>query len=263
VRYFCHFVCLQYFGIIYVIIFAVKIINKKYIMTGFYILIGLISLVSWLISRKLKNKFEFYSKVQLQNGLSGKEIAEKMLHDNGIYDVRIISTPGRLTDHYNPINKTVNLSESVYNQRNAASAAVAAHEVGHAVQHATAYQWLGLRSKLVPAVNVSSKFSQWLVIGGIILGAASGSTGIGFIIALVGLGMMALATLFSFITLPVEYDASNRALAWLKSNKMLTSNEQDGAKDSLKWAARTYLVAALGSLAMLLYWALQILGGRR
>lgn len=231
-------------------------------MTGFYILIGIISLVSWLISRKLKNKFEFYSKVQLQNGLSGKEIAEKMLHDHGIHDVQIISTPGRLTDHYNPANKTVNLSEAVYNQHNAASAAVAAHEVGHAVQHATAYQWLGLRSKLVPAVNISSKFSQWLVIGGLILGAASGSSGIGFIIAVVGLGMMAVATLFSFITLPVEYDASNRALGWLKSNNMLTTSEQDGAKDSLKWAARTYLVAALGSLAMLLYWGMQILGGR-
>ena len=231
-------------------------------MTGFYILIGLISLVSWLISRKLKNKFEFYSKVQLQNGLSGKEIAEKMLQDHGIHDVKIISTSGRLTDHYNPVNKTVNLSEAVYNQRNAASAAVAAHEVGHAVQHANAYQWLSLRSKLVPAVNISSKFSQWLVIGGLILGAASGSAGIGLIIAVIGLGMMAVATLFSFITLPVEYDASNRALGWLKSNNMLTNNEQDGAKDSLKWAARTYLVAALGSLAMLLYWGLQILGGR-
>ncbi len=230
--------------------------------TGFFILIGIISLVSWLISRKLKSKFEYYSKIQLQNGLSGKEIAERMLNDHGIHDVQVISTPGRLTDHYNPANKTVNLSEAVYNQRNAASAAVAAHEVGHAVQHATAYQWLGLRSKLVPAVNISSKFSQWLVLGGLILGAASGSTGIGFIIAVIGLGMMAVATLFSFITLPVEYDASNRALSWLKSNNMLTDSEQDGAKDSLSWAARTYLVAALGSLAMLLYWGLQILGGR-
>ena len=139
---------------------------------------------------------------------------------------------------------------------------MAAHEVGHAVQHANAYQWLTLRSQLVPAVGISSKFAQWLVIGGIMLGALSGSTGIGFTIAIVGLGMMALATLFSFITLPVEYDASNRALAWLKSNQMLTNAEQDGAKDALKWAARTYLVAALGSLAMLLYWGLQILGGR-
>jgi Zn-dependent membrane protease YugP len=231
-------------------------------MIGFYILIGLISLVSWLVSQKLKNKFKYYSEVQLENGLSGREIAQKMLNDNGIYDVKIISTPGQLTDHYNPQNKTVNLSESVYEQRNAASACVAAHEVGHAVQHAQAYQWLQLRSTLVPAVNISSKFSQWLVIGGLILGAASGDSGIGFTIAVIGLAMMAVATLFSFITLPVEYDASNRALAWLKTNNMLTNREQDGAKDALTWAARTYLVAAIGSLAMLLYWGIAILGGR-
>jgi len=231
-------------------------------MIGFYILIGLISLVSWLVSKKLKNKFKYYSEVQLENGLSGREIAEKMLNDNGIYDVKIISTPGQLTDHYNPQDKTVNLSESVYSQRNAAAACVAAHEVGHAVQHAQAYQWLQLRSSLVPAVNISSKFSQWLVIGGLILGAASGDSGIGFTIAVIGLGMMGVATLFSFITLPVEYDASNRALAWLKTNNMLTNREQDGAKDALTWAARTYLVAAIGSLAMLLYWGLSILGNR-
>jgi Zn-dependent membrane protease YugP len=231
-------------------------------MIGFYILIGLISLVSWLVSKKLKSKFKYYSEVQLENGLSGREIAEKMLNDNGIYDVKIISTPGQLTDHYNPQDKTVNLSESVYSQRNAAAACVAAHEVGHAVQHAQAFQWLQLRSSLVPAVNISSKFSQWLVIGGLILGAASGNSGIGFTIAVIGLGMMAVATLFSFITLPVEYDASNRALAWLKTNNMLTNREQDGAKDALTWAARTYLVAAIGSLAMLLYWGISILGGR-
>ena len=228
----------------------------------FYILIGVISLVSWLVSQRLKSKFKFYSKIRLQNGLSGKDIAQKMLADNGIYDVKVISTPGQLTDHYNPTNKTVNLSESVYNQVNASAAAVAAHECGHAVQHAKAYQWLTMRSKLVPVVGISSRFSQWLVIGGLILGAASGNTGIGFTIAVVGLGMMAIATLFSFITLPVEYDASNRALAWLKTNNMLTTNEQDGAKDALKWAARTYLVAALSSLAMLLYWGLRILGSR-
>ena len=231
-------------------------------MIGFYAIIGVISLVSWLVSKRLKSKFAFYSKVHLQNGLSGREIAEKMLHDNGIFDVKVISTSGKLTDHYNPVNKTVNLSEVVYNERNASAAAVSAHECGHAVQHAQAYQWLTLRSKLVPAVNISSKFSQWLVIGGIILGAASGNSGIGFIIAVVGLAMMALATFFSFITLPVEYDASNRALAWLKSANMLTTIEQDGAQDALKWAARTYLVAALGSLAMLLYWGLRILGSR-
>ena len=231
-------------------------------MMGFYVLIGMISLVSWLISNTLKRKFKKYSKVQLRNGMSGAEIAEKMLADHGIRDVKVISTPGRLTDHYNPQNKTVNLSESVYNQRNATSAAVAAHEVGHAVQHAKAYQWLTMRSKLVPVVSISSKFSQWLVIGGLILGAASGAVGIGFYIAIAGLVLMGLATVFSFITLPVEYDASNRALVWLERKNIVSREELAGSKDALKWAARTYLVAALGSLAMLLYWALQILGNR-
>ncbi|MDG1397577.1 MAG: zinc metallopeptidase [Polaribacter sp.] len=231
-------------------------------MTGFYILIGTISLVSWLISNTLKKKFEKYSKVSLRNGMSGAEIAQKMLNDNGIYDVKVISTPGRLTDHYNPKNKTVNLSEAVYNQRNAAAAAVAAHEVGHAVQHATAYNWLAMRSKLVPVVSISSRFSQWLVIGGLILGAASGASSFGFYLALTGLVFMAFATLFSFITLPVEYDASNRALAWLKNKNMVSQEELAGSTDALKWAARTYLVAALGSLAMLLYWGLKILGNR-
>ncbi|PQJ80474.1 zinc metallopeptidase [Polaribacter porphyrae] len=231
-------------------------------MMGFYILIGVISLVSWLVSNTLKRKFDKYSKVGLRNGLSGAEIAQKMLADYGIYDVKVISTPGRLTDHYNPKDKTVNLSEAVYNQRNAAAAAVAAHEVGHAVQHATAYDWLTMRSKLVPMVSISSKFSQWLVIGGLILGAASGASGIGFYIAVAGLAMMALATLFSFVTLPVEYDASNRALRWLKNKNMVSQQELAGSTDALKWAARTYLVAALGSLAMLLYWGMQVLGSR-
>ncbi|NJN49956.1 MAG: zinc metallopeptidase [Polaribacter sp.] len=194
--------------------------------------------------------------------MSGAEIAEKMLADHGITDVRVISTPGRLTDHYNPKDKTVNLSEAVYSQRNAAAAAVAAHEVGHAVQHARAYDWLTMRSKLVPVVSVTSNFSQWLVIGGLILGAAAGNTGFGFYLALTGLIFMALATLFSFITLPVEYDASNRALAWLKNKNMVSQQELAGSTDALKWAARTYLVAALGSLAMLLYWAFQVLGSR-
>jgi hypothetical protein len=231
-------------------------------MIGFYILIGVISLVSWLVSNTLKQKFKKYSKIQLRNGMSGAEIAEKMLADHGIFDVKVISTPGRLTDHYNPKDKTVNLSESVYNQRNTAAAAVAAHEVGHAVQHAKAYSYLTMRSQLVPIVSVTSKFSQWLVFGGLILGAASSAGGIGFYIAITGLLFMGFATLFSFITLPVEYDASNRALAWLQSKNMVSQQELVGAKDALKWAARTYLVAALGSLAMLLYWGLQILGGR-
>ena len=194
--------------------------------------------------------------------MSGAEIAEKMLVDHGIHDVKVISTPGRLTDHYNPKNKTVNLSEAVYNQRSAAAAAVEAHEVGHAVQHAKAYNWLTMRSQLVPVVSVSSRFSQWLVIGGLILGAASSNTGLGFYVAVTGLFFMGLATLFSFITLPVEYDASNRALVWLKNKNMVNQKELSGSRDALKWAARTYVVAALGSLAMLLYWGLQVLGSR-
>ena len=228
----------------------------------YYILLGLIALVSFAVSSKLKSKFEYYSKVHLRNGMSGAEIAEKMLRDNGIYDVRVISTAGRLTDHYNPLDKTVNLSEAVYNQRNAAAAAVAAHEVGHAVQHATAYSMLAFRSKMVPMVNVSSGLSQILLVIGLVLGAASGVM-MGFYIALAGLILFAITTLFAFITLPVEYDASNRALAWLKNKNMLSQQEYAGAEDSLKWAARTYVVAAIGSLAMLVYFGLRIFGGSR
>lgn len=231
-------------------------------MIGYYIILGLIALVSFAVSAKLKSKFEHYSKVHLRNGMSGAEIAQKMLDDNGITDVRVISTPGRLTDHYNPADKTVNLSEAVYNQRNAAAAAVAAHEVGHAVQHATAYSMLQFRSKMVPMVNVSSGMSQWLIFGGLILGAAQG-IGWGFYVAVAGLILFSLTTIFTFITLPVEYDASNRALAWLKKENMVSQQEYAGAEDSLKWAARTYVVAAIGSLAMLVYWGLQVFGGRR
>lgn len=231
-------------------------------MWGYYILIGVIALVSWAVSSKLKSKFEFYSKVHLRNGMSGAEIAEKMLADHGIRDVQVISTPGRLTDHYNPADKTVNLSEAVYNQRNAAAAAVAAHEVGHAVQHAQAYDMLGFRSAMVPMVNVSSSISQWLIIGGLIFGAAAG-LGIAYYVAIAGLVLMAITTVFTLVTLPVEYDASNRALAWLKNKNMLSQEEYKGAEDSLKWAARTYLVAAIGAVAMLLYWALQVFGGSR
>ncbi len=222
---------------------------------GYYIIIGAIGLVSMLVSRKLKSKFEHYSKLHLRNGMSGAEIAEKMLADNGITDVRVVSVAGRLTDHYNPGDKTVNLSEAVYAQRNAAAAAVAAHECGHAVQHARAYSWLTMRSKLVPVVSISSKMSQWVIIGGLMLMA---TTALGGTIAIVGLIMYAMQTLFSFVTLPVEYDASNRALAWLEAENMVTKEEHAGAKDALKWAARTYVVAAIGSLATLLYFALQV-----
>ncbi len=219
-------------------------------MMGYYIILGVIMLVSSLVSRKLKSKFKHYSKVHLKNGMSGKEIAEKMLRDHGITDVRVISVGGQLTDHYNPKDRTVNLSEVVYSQRNAAAAAVSAHEVGHAVQHATAYSWLTMRSQLVPVVSVASKYSQWVIIGGIALAA---STFFGKWIFLAGIIMYAMGTLFSFITLPVEYDASNRALAWLEEKNMVTQQEHDAAKDALKWAARTYVVAAIGSLATLLY----------
>ncbi len=225
----------------------------------YYIIIGVISLMSWLISNTLKKKFKKYSKVHLRNGMSGAEIAEKMLADHGIFDVKVISTPGMLTDHYNPKNKTVNLSESVYGQKNVSAAAVAAHEVGHAVQHAKAYKWLEMRSNLVPMVNVSSKFSQYLVMGGLILGAASS---MGFWVLAAGVVLMAMATLFSFITLPVEYDASNRALAWLENKHIVTREELADSKDALKWAARTYLVAALGSLAMLVYWVFRLMASR-
>jgi uncharacterized protein len=229
-------------------------------MLTYYILLGGIALVSWLVSNQLKKKFKHYSKIQLRNGMSGAEIAEKMLADHGIRDVKVVSTAGRLTDHYNPKNKTVNLSEAVYNQRNAAAAAVAAHECGHAVQHAQAYGWLQMRSTLVPVVSVTSNMSQWIVIGGIVLMATNWLGGIGFFVAVAGLIFMGLATVFSFITLPVEYDASNRALAWLKNKNMVSQEEYKGSEDALKWAARTYLVAAIGALASLVYWAFQILG---
>ena len=230
-------------------------------MMTYYILIGAVALLSWIVSSRLKSKFNHYSKVQLRNGMSGAEIAKKMLSDHGIYDVKVVSTPGMLTDHYNPKNKTVNLSEGVYNQRNASAAAVAAHECGHAVQHAQAYQWLTMRSKLVPVVSVTSGLSTWVVFGGLLLGAAAG-VGFGYYVAVAGLIMMALATVFSFVTLPVEYDASNRALAWLKNKNMVSQEEYKGSEDALKWAARTYLVAAIGALATLVYWAFQVFGGR-
>jgi len=225
--------------------------------SGYLILAGAIMLFSWLVSSRLKSKFEHYSKLQLQNGMSGAEIAQKMLADNGIYDVRVISTPGQLTDHYNPVDKTVNLSEAVYNQRNAAAAAVAAHECGHAVQHAVGYEWLQMRSKLVPVVSVASGFVQWILLAGILMIKTFPS------LLLIGIVIFAATTLFSIVTLPVEYDASNRALAWLENKNMLNRAEYDGAEDSLKWAARTYVVAALGSIATLLYYVSIYLGGRR
>ena len=235
-------------------------------MTGYYLIIGISMLVSWFVSSRLKSKFQYYSNVHLQNGLSGKEVAEKMLRDNGINDVQVISVPGQLTDHYNPADKTVNLSESVYMQRNAAAVAVAAHECGHAVQHAVGYSMLQLRSKLVPVVQISSNLMQFVLIAGIGIMAATRSienpTGNTIVLA-IGVIMFAFTTLFAFVTLPVEYDASNRAMIWLKETNTVTAEEFVGVQDSLKWAARTYLVAALGSLAQLLHWASMLMGNRR
>jgi len=215
----------------------------------FILMIG-IMLASWLVSNQLKNKFETYSKLHLQNGMSGAEIAEKMLADHGITDVRVISTPGQLTDHYNPADKTVNLSEAVYNQRNAAAAAVAAHECGHAVQHAVAYSMLTLRSQLVPIVSVASNYVQWVLLAGILMVRTFPQ------LLLIGILLFAATTIFSVITLPVEYDASNRALAWLEKSQLVTQQEHEGAADALKWAARTYVVAAIGSVGTLIYYVM-------
>ncbi|WKS95691.1 zinc metallopeptidase [Riemerella columbina] len=227
-------------------------------MGTYYIILGGILLLSWLVSSQLKSKFEHYSKVHLANGMSGKEVAEKMLRDHGIHDVQVISTPGQLTDHYNPMNKTVNLSEAVYMQRNAAAAAVAAHECGHAVQHAVGYSMLQLRSKMVPIVNIASRLNQFILMAGIAVMVSSGNK----TLLAIGVLLFALTTLFAFITLPVEYDASNRALKWLKSTHTVTPEEYTGSADALKWAARTYVVAAVGSLAQLIYFA-SMLSNRR
>ncbi|HJO70161.1 MAG TPA: zinc metallopeptidase [Flavobacteriaceae bacterium] len=217
----------------------------------YYMILIPIILLSMIIGGRLKYKMKKYSKQNLSSGMTGKEIAEKMLNDNGIYDVKVISVRGQLTDHYNPSKKTVNLSESVYNQRNAASAAVAAHECGHAVQHAKGYEWLKMRSILVPFVGVSSNLGIYLIIGGIFLMGSSPL--LGQTIFQLGILGFATGTLFSFVTLPVEFDASNRAIYWLERKRIVNQRELIGAKDALKWAAMTYVVAALGSLAQLVY----------
>jgi len=227
---------------------------------GYILIAGAFGIISMIVSGRLKSKFKHYSKVHLRNGMSGAEIAQKMLDDHGIRDVKVISTPGMLTDHYNPQNKTVNLSEGVYSQRNAAAAAVAAHEVGHAVQHAQAYSWLQMRSQMVPILKLTSSMSMWVIFGGLML---MGTTAIGGTIAWIGVAMYGVGTLFSFVTLPVEYDASNRALAWLKNKNMVSQQEYAGAEDALKWAARTYVVAAIAALATLLYFAMRVAGASR
>ncbi len=228
-------------------------------MTGIYIVSIIFMFIGMAVQSRLKSKFAKYSKVPTSSGLSGAETAQKMLSDNGINDVKITSVPGALTDHYNPVNKTVNLSEEVYQGRNVAAAAVAAHECGHAVQHATAYAMLQLRSKIVPAVQISSKLSQFIIIAGLLmLGFGGGNP----IVLMVGIALFAITTIFSLITLPVEFDASRRALAWLESARITTSTEHDQAKDALKWAAMTYVVAALASLATLIQY-IAILNSRR
>ena len=212
--------------------------------------------ISMLVSMVLKRKFTKYSKVPLRNGLSGREIAEKMLRENGIYDVKVISANGFLSDHYNPVNKTVNLSPDVYNGTSVAAAAVSAHECGHAVQHATAYQWLTMRSKLVPAVQISSNLVHWVLLVGVIMAASGGNS----TVLLVGIILMGLTVVFSLITLPVEFDASKRALAWLNQTNVTNSEEYPKAKDALKWAAMTYVVAAIGAITTLIYYVMMYLG---
>lgn len=224
--------------------------------TEILIIFGVFMLISWLVSNQLKTRFAKYSRMPLRSGLSGREIAEKMLDESGVEHVRVISTPGKLTDHYNPLNRTVNLSPEVYNGRSVAAAAVAAHECGHAVQHARSYAFLQMRSALVPVISVSSRYMQWILLIGIL----TVETMPGILLA--GIVMFGATTLFSFITLPVEFDATNRALAWLTSTGMTVGEEYSNARDALKWAAMTYVVAALASLATLLYYIMIFLGRR-
>ncbi len=219
--------------------------------------IGILFLViSLLISWKFKSKVKEYSEVALTINLSGSEIAEKMLRDNGIFDVKVISAEGQLTDHYNPTDKTVNLSQDVFYGKNVISAAIAAHECGHAVQHADAYVWLNFRSAIVPVVSITSKWVQWVLLGGILLMNSFPQ------ILLIGIIMLAAVTLFSIITLPVEFDASNRAMAWLNNRNIVQTDESSMARNALNWAASTYVIAALSSLATLLYYV-AIFTGRR
>lgn len=214
----------------------------------YWILIIGIMFVSMLVSNQLRSRLEKYGQMALRSGYTGKEVAEKMLRDNAIYDVKVVSVEGSLTDHYNPVNKTVNLSPEIYHGQSIAAAAVAAHECGHAVQHATAYSWLKMRSALVPVVKFGSTIVPWVLIGGVIMLETFPGLLLG------GIVLFAMTTLFSIITLPVEFDASKRALAWLQQTNITTAEEQPKAKDGLKWAAMTYVVAAISSLATLLYY---------
>jgi Zn-dependent membrane protease YugP len=227
-------------------------------MTPEILIVSMIFLgISMLVSSVLKSKFTKYSKVLLSNGLSGREIAEKMLRENGIYDVKVTSVNGFLSDHYNPATKTVNLSPEVYNGRSVAAAAVAAHECGHAIQHATAYAWLTMRSKMVPVVQISSTLVNWVLLIGVVMAASGNST-----LLLIGIIMMSVTVLFTLVTLPVEFDASKRALAWLDRTNVTNSQEYPKAKDALKWAATTYVVAALAAVVTLIQYIMIFLGSR-
>ena len=223
------------------------------------LLMILIGVAGYAVQSRLKSVFEKYSKVLSPGGMTGAELAEKMLHDHGIYNVKVTHVKGHLTDHFNPVTMTVNLSDSVYSSRSVAAAAVACHECGHAVQHATGYGPIKMRSRLVPIVSISSQMSTWVIMIGFLMMVSGGSP----LICYIGLGMVAMTAIFSVVTLPVEYNASDRALAWLESSGTLQGGEVEGARESLRWAARTYVVAALSAIATLLYYLLMVLSARR
>jgi len=225
-------------------------------MMGIYVISIAFMLIGWLVQMQLKRKFTKYSQTPISSGLSGAEIASRMLRDNNIHDVKVISVEGRLTDHYNPLDKTVNLSHDVFYGRNAAAAAVAAHECGHAVQHARAYSMLQLRSALVPVVSFASQWVHWVLLAGIVMVNTFPS------LLLIGITLFAATTAFSFVTLPVEFDASKRALVWLESARITSSQEHTQSKDALWWAAMTYVVAALSALATLMYYIMIYMGRR-
>ncbi len=226
-------------------------------MSPIWILFIAIAIAGWAVQASLQSRFKKYSKIPLRSGMTGREVAEKMLHDNGIFDVQVISVRGRLTDHYNPLNKTINLSEPVYGSYSVAAAAVAAHETGHALQHAKGYAPLKMRSALVPIVSSTSKWVMWVILGGIVMIQTFP------MLIWIGIGMFALTTLFSFVTLPVEKNATNRALVWLRSAGITDRSNHDQAVDALRWAGYTYVVAALSSLATLLYYIMIASGNRR
>jgi uncharacterized protein len=240
--------------------FLIFVPIKFYFRMGSYYILSLVLMgVGMLVSGRLKSKFQQYAQVGLSSGLTGKQIAEKMLKDNGIFDVQVVSVAGFLSDHYNPENKTVNLSPDVYEGTSVSAAAVAAHECGHAVQHATSYSMLKMRSQMVPAVKIGTNLSNIVIMVGFGLMAASK---FGATVFLIGIALFAISTVFSLITLPVEYDASNRALAWLNQARITNGQEHDMAEDALKWAARTYVVAAVSSIATLLYYVMMYLNAR-